>query len=84
MNKLHYFETEDVLHLLIAEGEEQSAVEISPNITAEINERGELIGIEILNASQFLRNFILESVQAKLMNLQIPQINPHEHYLRTT
>ena len=71
MNELHYFEIEDVLHLLISEGEESQTVEISPHITAEINAQGELIGVEILNASQFLRNFVLESVQAKLMQLRL-------------
>jgi len=71
MNQLHYFKTEDVLHLLIAEDEEHSTMEITPNITAEMNAKGELIGVEILNASYFLRNFVLESVQAKLMNLRL-------------
>jgi uncharacterized protein YuzE len=71
MNQLHYFEIEDVLHLLISEGEESQTVEISPHITAEVNAQGELIGVEILNASQFLRNFVLESVQAKLMQLRL-------------
>jgi len=46
-------------------------VEISPNITAELNDAGELIGIEIINASSFLRDSILESVQGKLLNLAI-------------
>lgn len=45
------------------------SVEISPNITAELNDKGELIGIEILNASAFLRDSILESVQAKVLQL---------------
>ena len=42
-------------------------MELSPNITAELNADGDLIGIEILKASTFLRDFILESTQAKLM-----------------
>jgi uncharacterized protein YuzE len=73
MNQLHYFEAEDILHLLIAEGEEHYTVEISPNITAELNAKGELMGVEILNASQFLRNLVLDSVQAKLMNLWVSE-----------
>ncbi len=46
-----------------------TSVEISPNITAELNEKGELIGIEIIAASSFLRDTILESTQAKLLQL---------------
>lgn len=70
MNKtqMTYFREEDVLHLIISEENEANSVEISPNITAELNENGELIGIEILNASSFIRDSILETAQAKILN----------------
>ena len=67
--KMLYFEKEDILHLIIAHEEEANSVEVSPNITAELNERGELIGVEILNASTFVRDSILEGVQARILNL---------------
>lgn len=67
--KLFYFENEDVLHLVIAEEEEANSIELSPNITAELNAEGELIGIEILDASAFIRDSIMETAQAKLLNL---------------
>jgi uncharacterized protein YuzE len=69
--RLMYFEEDDVLHLLISDEPEQGSVELSPDITAELNEKGELIGIEILNASAFIRDSILESIQAKV--LQFPE-----------
>ena len=65
--RLAYFEKEDVLHLVLGEGPEAQSVELSPNITVELNDKGELIGIEILKASSFLRDTIMESVQAKLL-----------------
>lgn len=67
--KLAYFEHEDVLHLAISDEPESGSVELSPNITAELNDKGELIGIEILHASTFIRDSILESVQAKMLKL---------------
>ena len=67
--KMTYFAEEDILHIVIAEGPETSSMEIAPNITAELNEKNELIGVEILNASLFMRDAVLESVQAKLTNL---------------
>jgi uncharacterized protein YuzE len=67
--QMNYFKEEDILHLLISEEQESASVEISPNITAELNAAGELIGVEILNASTYIRDFILESVQGKLLNL---------------
>ncbi len=72
--RLIYFEQEDTLHVLIAEGAEAQSVELSPNITAELNDKGELIGIEILDASEFLRDTIVESAQAKL--LSAPRAEP--------
>jgi uncharacterized protein YuzE len=62
-----YFEEDDVLHLAISDEPEAGSVEISPNITAELNDKGELIGIEILHASAFIRDSILESVQGRML-----------------
>lgn len=67
--QMTYFEEEDVLHLVISEEPEANSVELSPNITAELNDAGELIGIEILDASKYLRDSILDSAQAKMLRL---------------
>jgi uncharacterized protein YuzE len=67
--QMTYFEQEDVLHLVISDEPEANSVELSPNITAELNEAGELIGIEILDASTYLRDSILDSAQAKILRL---------------
>ena len=71
MNKtgMAYFKNDDVLHLAISDEPEAGSVEVSPNITAELNAKGELIGIEILGASTFIRDFVLNSVQAKVLDL---------------
>ena len=71
MNKtrMAYFENDDVLHLAISDEPEAGSVEVSPNITAELNAKGELIGIEILSASTFIRDSVLDSVQAKVLDL---------------
>lgn len=76
MNKtrMTYFEKDDVLHLAVSDEPEAGSIEISPNVTAELNAKGELIGIEILNASSYLRDSLLESVQAKVLNL--PRAEP--------
>ena len=71
MNKtqMKYFKEEDVLYLILTEEKEASSIELSPNITAELNEKGELIGLEILEASSFIRDSILDTAQAKMLNL---------------
>ena len=71
MNKarIRYFEQQDVLHLVITDEPESRSVELSPNITVELNDRNEMIGVEILNASDFLRDTVLDSLQAKTLQL---------------
>ena len=58
--KMKYFEPEDILYLAISDDPENSSIELSPNITAEYNAKGEIIGIEILNASDFIRDSIAD------------------------
>ena len=70
--KMTYFAESDTLHLIISAEDEAGSVELSPNITAELNDKGELIGIEILDASSFMRDSILETAQAKVLNLPLP------------
>ena len=66
MNKtrIRYFEEEDVLHLVVTEEPESRSLELCPDITVELNEKNELIGVEILNASAFLR----DAVAGKLLS----------------
>lgn len=71
MNKttIRYFEAEDVLHIAIAGGPESRSIELSPTITVELNDNDEMIGVEILEASSFLRDAVLESIQARTLRV---------------
>jgi uncharacterized protein YuzE len=66
-NKLVFFPEEDIIHISISNEEETDSVELSPNITAELNKKGDIIGLEILRASSYIRDNILISAQAKLL-----------------
>ena len=70
--QMTYFKEEDVLHIVIAQDTEAGSIELSPNVTAELNDKGELIGIEIIGASSFIRDSILEAAQAKMLQLTAP------------
>ena len=63
--KIIYFEKEDILHLVISDEPESDSLGLSPNITAELNDDGELIGIEILNVSAFIQETVLDTNFAK-------------------
>ena len=64
---MQYFPDQDILHVLIREGDEAGSVELSPHITAELDEAGEIIGIEITDATAYVRDNILESAQGRLL-----------------
>lgn len=72
--RMAYFAQDDILHLAISDEPEARSIELIPNITVELNDKGELIGIEILNASAFVRDIILESVQGRMLQLSDAQI----------
>lgn len=52
---VNYDSQSDVLFFAIRKGSEEEFVEIAPGIHVELDENGEVIGIEILNASQVLK-----------------------------
>ena len=66
---MRYFEDEDILHITIQSGKEANSFEMAPNITVELNDKNEIIGIEILKATDYLRDGLLETVQAKLLQM---------------
>ncbi len=73
--KMKYFDKEDILHLVISDEPQSGSLELSPNITAELNDNGELIGIEILNASSFIQDTVLDTNFAKKLTLADVQVS---------
>ncbi len=69
LNKLRirYFEQEDVLHMMIAEGPKTGSLKLNPNIQVELNDKNNLTGVEISKATAFLRDSVLESMQARTL-----------------
>jgi uncharacterized protein YuzE len=61
-----YYPENDVLHVLIQAGEEAKSVEIEPGVTAELNKSGKIIGIEILDVSQYLQKLIQQRLEPQL------------------
>jgi uncharacterized protein YuzE len=56
--QIRYSPDSDVLYFLLAEGEEEYFEEPIPGVHVEYDESGHVIGVEILNASKVLRNFL--------------------------
>lgn len=52
--KIYYDKETDVLWFLIKSGPEETHEEIAPGVSVELGKKGELLGIEILNASKLL------------------------------
>ena len=72
--QMRYFEKDDVLHIAVSDEPEAGSVELTPDVTVELNAKGELIGIEILNASRFIRDAVIESIQGRILSL--PDLQP--------
>lgn len=72
--QMRYFEKDDVLYIAISDEPEAGSVELTTGVTVELNAKGELIGIEILNASRFIRDAVVESIQGRILSL--PDLQP--------
>jgi len=67
-SKVFYDKKADVLYFFLKEGPEEDHQEIAPGVSLELDEKGSLLGVEILEASKVLgvkpkiKEKILESV----------------------
>lgn len=52
---VNYDSKSDVIYIVTKKGKEEEFVEVAPGINVELDEKGEVMGIEILNASIFLK-----------------------------
>lgn len=53
--KVYHDKKTDVLWILVKSGPEEEHKEVAPGISVELGKNGELLGIEILDASKVLR-----------------------------
>ena len=52
---INYDSKSDILYIVAKKGREEEFVEIASGVNVELDEKGEVIGIEILNASKFFK-----------------------------
>lgn len=64
-HQTHYDGTADVLYLIAAGGPIHRSAEVAPGITLEYGKDGEVVGLEILRASQVLAEKVVASLHAK-------------------
>lgn len=62
---VRYDSKADALYILTRKGLEEEVVEMAPGVNLELNEQGNIVGIEILNASRLFRN-VAKSMQRHL------------------
>ena len=62
--KVYYDDEEDILYLA-KEGEEAEVVEIAPGVNMELDQAGNLIGVELFKASTMFKD-VLKLMQKKL------------------
>jgi uncharacterized protein YuzE len=64
-SKVCYDAKADVLYLFSEEGEIARSIEVSPGITVEFGNAGNILGVEILKASKVLTEKVIASLHAK-------------------
>ncbi len=55
-SSINYDYESDVLYIAAQKGAEEEFIEIAPGINVELDDKGQVIGIEILNASKCLKH----------------------------
>ena len=54
----YYDQEEDILYLA-RKGEEEEVIELAPGVNLELDAKGELIGVELLKASELLKDAVV-------------------------
>jgi len=66
MNLKVYYDRElDILYFA-RQGQEEESVEIAPGVNLELDSKGELLGVEILNASSLMKG-VIEPLREKAL-----------------
>ena len=55
---VNYDSKSDILYIVTKKGKEEEFIEIAPGVNVELDDNGKVIGIEILNASKFLKPIV--------------------------
>ena len=55
---INYDPEADVIAFYLGKGQEEEFVEVSPGVVLELDKKGSVIGVEIINASKILRPFL--------------------------
>lgn len=63
--KVFYDEKEDILYLA-KEGQEEEVVELAPGVNVELDSSGQLIGVELFNASSLLQD-VIKPMESRIM-----------------
>ncbi len=56
--KIHYDKKKDILYIVTKPGQEEEFVEIADGVNLELDDKKEIIGIEIFNASKFFKSVV--------------------------
>ena len=63
--KARYDVRDEVIYLFCEEGEIDRSVEVSPGVTVEFGDAGNILRVEILRASEVLTEKVIASLHAK-------------------
>ena len=68
-NLVHYDQESDALYLGVKQGAEEEFREVAPGVHVELNKKGDVIGIEILDASRALKPYFTPQRHTRMRRL---------------
>lgn len=65
----HYYPESDMLYIILVDGVSHESEEVAPGVVIDFDDRGQIIGIEIEDASTFIDLSRLEVLALPITNL---------------
>jgi uncharacterized protein YuzE len=66
VKRVHYDPEADILYIVVREGPVEDTLEVDEDIFIEVDEKGEIVGIEVWNASKNIIDKIAEAIASKI------------------
>ena len=76
VKSVHYDPEADILYIVLREGPAEDTIEIDEDIFVEIDEKGNIIGIEIWQASRNLLDHLSRAIASKIKTTTTNQAEP--------
>ena len=69
VKKVHYDPEADILYIVLRKGPVEDTIEVDEDVFVEVDEKGNIVGIEIWRASRNLLDHLSQAIAARIKQL---------------